>query len=88
MADTLRQEGWKPTYADPDLWYKDVGDCYEYVSTYVDDLCHISSAPEEFYKMLMEKHNFKLKGVGPLSYHLGGNFYCKPDGTLCWGSQK
>ena len=37
--------------------------------------------------MLMEKHNFKLKVVGPLSYHLGGIFYCDPDGTLCWGSQ-
>ena len=27
-----------PSKADPDLWYRDKGDHYEYVATYIDDL--------------------------------------------------
>ena len=31
--------------------------------------------------------NFKLKGVGPANYHLGGDLFHDDDGTLCFGSQ-
>ena len=37
FADTLRQLGFVPTYADPDVWIRDAGNCYEYVVVYVDD---------------------------------------------------
>ena len=33
--------------------------------------------------MLKSKFNFKLKGDGPLDYHLGVNYIQEPDGTLC-----
>jgi hypothetical protein len=36
---------------------------------------------------LKEKYNYKLAGVRPPSYHLGGNFYRDKDGTLAWGEQ-
>ena len=39
--------------------------------------------PEAFVKVLAEKHGFKLKGTGPLSFHLGANFARDADGTLC-----
>ena len=36
----------------------------------------------------MEKaYKYKLKGVGPPKYHLGGDFYEDPDGTLVWGAK-
>eukprot|EP00977_Amphora_coffeiformis_P026565 scaffold27829_cov160-Amphora_coffeaeformis.AAC.1 len=28
FADTLRTLGFTPTYADPDVWIRDGGDCY------------------------------------------------------------
>jgi hypothetical protein len=33
-----------------------------------------------------ETYNFKLKGVGEPSYHLGGDFFHDSDGTLAWGA--
>jgi hypothetical protein len=35
-----------------------------------------------------EIHKFKLKGVGPLTYHLGCDYFWDDDGTLCCGPQK
>ena len=43
--------------------------------------------PEQFFKELEDIYGYKLKGVVPPSYHLGGNFYCDPDGTLVWGAK-
>ena len=43
--------------------------------------------PKAFFKSLIEKHNYKLKGVGPPEYHLGGNLYHDSDGTLAWGAK-
>jgi hypothetical protein len=37
---------------------------------------------------LEEKHSLKLKGTGPLKFHLGCDFVRDPDGTLAMGPQK
>jgi hypothetical protein len=39
-------------------------------------------------KTLSEKHKFKLKGVGPLTYHLGCDYFCDDERTLCCGPRK
>ena len=31
--------------------------------------------------------NYKLKGVGPSHYHLGGDFFRDPDDTPCYSTQ-
>ena len=38
LVDTLRDLGFKPSYADPDLWMRDNGSTWDYVCVYVDDL--------------------------------------------------
>ena len=44
--------------------------------------------PDTFMNQLQsETWNYKLKAVGPPKYHLGGDFFCDSDGTLCYGSQ-
>ena len=80
-------EGFKPSLADPDLWFCDVGYAYEYVCVYVDDLCFCGVNPDKFFDILVKKYNYKLKGVGPISYHLGGDFGREKDGTLYWGAE-
>ena len=66
---------------------KGCSDHYEYICVYVDDLLAIMKQPEEFFKILTEKYKYKLKGVEPPKYHLGGNYFRDPDGTLGWGAQ-
>ena len=88
FADTLRQLGFKPSYADPDVWLRDAGDCYEYVVVYVDDILTALKDPEPFYKALQSPPwNYKLKNVEEPKYHLGGDFFRDKDGTLCYGAQ-
>jgi hypothetical protein len=36
---------------------------------------------------LVNEHRFQLKGIGKPSYHLGGDFFRDPDGTIAWGAQ-
>jgi hypothetical protein len=86
LSDVLRDMGYFQCKADPDLWIKDCGTHYEYVLVYVDDLMCIGKNPQEFFDTLINKYNFKLKGVGTPSYHLGGDFFRDPDGTLAWGA--
>jgi hypothetical protein len=87
FAETLRLEGFAPCRADPDLWMRDAGDVYEYICVYVDDLLVMMKKPQEFMDRLMKVHDYKLKGVGPPSYHLGANYYRDPDGTLVMGAK-
>ena len=88
FADTLRQLGFKPTYADPDVWYRDAGDCYEYVVVYVDDIMTALKNPKEFYdKLSKAPFKYKLKNVEEPTYHLGGDFFRDADGTYAYGAQ-
>ena len=43
-----------------------------------------SKAPKGIVKSLQDKHNFKLKGTGPISYHLDCNFFRDKEGVLCF----
>eukprot|EP00977_Amphora_coffeiformis_P023324 scaffold13003_cov122-Amphora_coffeaeformis.AAC.5 len=71
-----------------DVWYRDAGHCYEFICTYVDDLLVAMKEPSTFMDALQsDPYNYKLKGVGPPRYHLGGDFFKDPDGTLCYGCQ-
>jgi hypothetical protein len=88
FADTLSQFGFKPSYADPDVWMRDAGDVYEYICVYVDDLLCAMHNPRAFFDALQaEPHNYKLKGVDEPSYHLGGDFFRDEDGTFCYGAK-
>jgi hypothetical protein len=88
FADTLRALGFKPSYADPDVWLRDAGDVYEYVVVYVDDILTALKDPKEFYGAIKsEPWNYKLKNVEEPKYHLGGDFFRDKDGTYCYGAQ-
>jgi Reverse transcriptase (RNA-dependent DNA polymerase) len=86
FSDTLRDMQFFPCKADPDLWIKDCNTHYEYVCVYVDDLMMIGKDPSSFFSALTDTYGYKLKGVGKPTYHLGGDFFRDPDGTLVWGA--
>ena len=56
--------------------------CYEYVATYVDDLCIAAQNPGKIIPMLKEDYKLKVKGDGPLSHHLGADYTRDKDKTL------
>jgi hypothetical protein len=71
LAEKLRSLGYKPSRPDPDFWIKKVGDRYEYIATYVDDILAFGINPMEIIDEI--KKSYVLKGVGVPEYYLGGN---------------
>ena len=84
LSDILQELKFKPSKADPDVWMRPEpgGTCYEYIAVYVDDLAIAAKDPQTFCNELKKRYNLKLKGVGPLEYHLGCTYKKDPDGTL------
>ena len=84
LFDILQEMKFKPSKADPDVWMRlePGGTCYEYIAVYVDDLTIAAKDSQAFCNELKKKYNLKLKGVGPLEYHLGCTYKKDPDGTL------
>ena len=82
LHDVLREMGFFISKADNDVWMRDKGDHYEYIAVYVDDLAIASRDPAAIITTLKEQYCFKIKGDGPLEFHLGCDFGCNQDGTL------
>jgi hypothetical protein len=83
FADCMRELEFFPCRAEPDVWMRKNGELYEYVAVYVDDLAIAMKDPKTFTDTLTNKYKFKLKGTGPISFHLGIDFRREEDGTLC-----
>jgi Reverse transcriptase (RNA-dependent DNA polymerase) len=88
FADVLRAMGFIPSKAEVDIWMRESNNLYEYIALYVDDLLIAARNPKEIVQKLEEQYKFKLKGVVPLTYHLGCDFFPDQDGTLCFGPRK
>ena len=84
----LADLGFVPSKAEDDIWMRDKGDHYEYIARYVDDLTIVSRDPKAIIDGLMEVYKLKLKGTGPIEYHLGCNFTRDLDGVLCMSPTK
>ena len=82
FADVMRDMGFFISKADNDIWMRDMGDHYEYVAVYVDDLAIASQNPKDIILKLVEVYKFKIKGDGAITFHLGCDFDRDKDGTL------
>ena len=73
-----------PSRADQCIWLKQNVklNLYEYIAVYVDDLCIAAQEPKEIINILKLKYHLKVKGDGPLTYHLGADYFQDPDGTM------
>ena len=89
-AEVLREMSFSPCRAEPDIWMRPSKDGakYEYVAVYVGDLALALENPQEFLDTLTGKYNFKLKGSGPITFHLGMDFGRDEDGTLYFTSKR
>ena len=64
------------------------GDMYECVAVYVDDLAMSMLDPGGFVTILKDVCEFKVKGTGPIKFHLGCDFKRDEDGTSCMAPDK
>ena len=86
LFEVLWSMGFRPSKAEADIWMRAAGDHYEYVACYVDDLLIVSRDPQKIITGLEAKpHKFKLKGTGPVKFHLGCDYFRDENGTLCVG---
>src|SRR5688572_30194207 len=71
LSATLLSMGYKPSKADYDLWMKKVGDHYEYIARYVDDVIVFSRNPMA---VIIELEKiYVMKDIGKPRYYLGGD---------------
>ena len=91
LAETLDKLGYKPSYADPDVWLRpavkpDGFEYYELVLVYVDDVLSVSHDAKK--TMLGIKDDFKLKDdkIAEPEVYLGATIAKMQldDGKWCW----
>jgi hypothetical protein len=81
--------GFSPSKAEPNIWMRPNGNTYEYIGVYVENLAIIARNPQdEITNILQTKYKFKLKGTGPIKFHLGMDFFCDSDGVMCIAPKK
>ena len=73
-----------PSRADQCIWLKKniKLNLYEYIAVYVDDWCIAAQDPKEIINILQSTYELKLKGDGPLTYHLGADYNQDPERTM------
>ena len=74
----MLQLGFKPCKADQSVWLREVKNKYEYI---VGDLLIASEKTEQIIHDLKEEFKIKIKGDGPMEYHLGCDYKLDKDGT-------
>jgi hypothetical protein len=83
FADCMSEPGFFPCKAEPDIWMRKSENAYEYNAVYVDRLAIAMKWPKESVEVLEQKNKFKTKGTGPITFHLGMDFFRDEDNTLC-----
>ena len=77
---------------EPDVWMRKVDSSSSphsaHVAAHVDDLLIASERPQDIVNLLSNKYKVKLKGAGPIKYHLGCAFARDENGTLCFAPRK
>ena len=84
LHDIPKDMDFKHSRADQCIWLKKNSklNLYEYIAVYVDDLCIAAQNPKQLINILKTKYQLKVKGDGPLTYDLGGEYSLDPDGTM------
>ena len=83
FSDILSEIKFFPYRSEDDMWMIFRKDNYEYISRYVYYLKIVSKYPNSIIKYFTDNFGLTLKGTGPISYHLGCDFFRDPNNVLC-----
>ena len=80
----IKDIGFTSSKADPYVWMRENNNlkCYEYIATYVDDLCIAAQNPGQIIQVHKENYKLKVKGDVPLSHQLGADYTRDKDNSL------
>ena len=80
----LKDMHFTPSRADQCIWLKKNTklNLYKYNALCADDLRIAAQDPKEIINILRSKYKLKVRGDGPLTYHLAADYYHDPDGTM------
>jgi hypothetical protein len=91
LAETLDAMGYKPSYADPDVWLRpavkpDGFKYYEYILCYVDDVLSISADPKKTMRRIQEDFKLKDDKIAEPDVYLGATIakMSLDNGETCW----
>jgi hypothetical protein len=91
LAETLDAMGYRPSYADPDVWLRpavkpDGTEYYEYILCYVDDVLCISHDPKKSMKRIQEDFKLKDDKIAEPDVYLGATLSKMKleSGKQCW----
>jgi hypothetical protein len=91
LADTLDVMGYKPSYADPDVWLRpavkpDGFKYYEYILCYVDNVLSISGDPKKTMRRIQEDFKLKDDKIAEPDVYLGATIakMSLGNGETCW----
>jgi hypothetical protein len=91
LAETLDAMGYKPSYADPDVWLRpavkpDGFKYYEYILCYVDDGLSISADPKKTMQRIQEDFKLKDDKIAEPDVYLGVTIakMSLDNGEMCW----
>jgi hypothetical protein len=79
----MSELGFFPCKAEPDIGMHKSENTYEYIAVYVDDLAIAMKRPKAFVDVLEQTYKIKTNGTGPITFHLGMDFFRNEDNTLC-----
>jgi hypothetical protein len=73
LSETLYSMNFKPSLADPDVWYKPACkengfEYYEYILVYVDDILAISHKPSIIMQIIQKQYRLKEEPTAPKQY--------------------
>jgi Reverse transcriptase (RNA-dependent DNA polymerase) len=88
LANCLRDLGFQPCVAESDIWLRVNHNIYKYIVVYVDDLPIVAKDPQSITDKLSKYSKFKLKGTGPMTFHLGCDYTRNEHGVLCLSPTK
>ncbi len=83
LSETLRQLGFIPSKAHPDIQIKDCGTHYEYCHVYVDAVIFIAKDAMKYIRIIEYEH--EVKGFGVPEFYVGDNMEFGKDGENVLG---
>lgn len=89
MGGAIKDKGFKPARADPDLWIKLSKDNrkYKYIATYVNDNIIVAEEPSKYLDIIKTK--FPIRNIEELpEYYLGNNLEIQKNRTIKVHSKK
>jgi hypothetical protein len=84
----MREMGFEPSKVEPEIWMHRNGDLCEHAAVCVDGLATVAKGPKADADALINKCNFKLKGAGPIPFHLGCGFFRDGHSSPCMAPRK